>query len=47
MTYKGRTLRSLVQCPIGLIGNEDYIIFGNIIEFKNLLITPTRENRTF
>ena len=24
MTYKGRTLRSLVQSPIGLTGNEDY-----------------------
>ena len=25
-TYKGRTFRSLVQCPIGLTGNEDYNI---------------------
>ena len=30
--YKGRTLRSLVQCPIGLTGNEDF----NIANLKKL-----------
>ena len=39
MTYKGRTLRSLVQCPIELTGNEDYNIVklstdGDVTEYE-------------